>query len=119
VSIYRRTGADLPFGDPVPSHGTEMEGWFWRLSDLGQGKASGTVTHQDQRWELTDARMSCERRLSAAVVVQRRVRDWGARDFRGHFDFGPPRGRQPPFVSAVLGRSMHTPVRCNAMRQTR
>ena len=33
VSIYRRTGADVPFGDPLPSHGTEMEGWFWRLSD--------------------------------------------------------------------------------------
>ncbi|OBK44456.1 tocopherol cyclase family protein [Mycobacterium kubicae] len=33
VSLYRRSGADLPFGDPLPSHGTEMEGWFWRLSD--------------------------------------------------------------------------------------
>ncbi len=35
VSLYRRTGGDLPFGDPLPSHGTEMEGWFWRLTDPG------------------------------------------------------------------------------------
>jgi tocopherol cyclase len=38
VSIYRRTGADVPFGDPLPSHGTEMEGWFWRLSDPNDGR---------------------------------------------------------------------------------
>lgn len=38
VSIYRRTGADVPFGDPLPSHGTEMEGWFWRLSDPVDGR---------------------------------------------------------------------------------
>lgn len=38
VSLYRRTGADVPFGDPVPSHGTEMEGWFWRLSDQDKGR---------------------------------------------------------------------------------
>ena len=38
VSIYRRSGADVPFGDPLPSHGTEMEGWFWRLTDPAQGR---------------------------------------------------------------------------------
>ena len=38
VSLYRRTGADVPFGDPLPSHGTEMEGWFWRLSDPRDGR---------------------------------------------------------------------------------
>jgi tocopherol cyclase len=38
VSIYRRTGADVPFGDPLPSHGTEMEGWFWRLTDPAEGR---------------------------------------------------------------------------------
>jgi tocopherol cyclase len=30
---YRRTGANLPFGDPRPSHGAEMEGYFWRVTD--------------------------------------------------------------------------------------
>jgi tocopherol cyclase len=38
VHAYRRTGADVPFGDPVPSHGTEMEGWFWRLTDAASGR---------------------------------------------------------------------------------
>jgi hypothetical protein len=31
--IYRRTGGTLPFADPLPSHGAEMEGYFWRLTD--------------------------------------------------------------------------------------
>ena len=38
VGAYRRTGADVPFGDPVPSHGAEMEGWFWRVSDAASGR---------------------------------------------------------------------------------
>ena len=37
VAAYRRTGADLPFGDPLPSHGSEMEGWFWRVTDSASG----------------------------------------------------------------------------------
>ena len=32
--VYRRTGATLPFGDPRRSHGAEMEGYFWRATDL-------------------------------------------------------------------------------------
>jgi tocopherol cyclase len=32
--LYRRTGATLPLGDPRPSHGAEMEGYFWRATDL-------------------------------------------------------------------------------------
>lgn len=38
TAAYRRTGADVPFGDPLPSHGTEMEGWFWRLTDPASAK---------------------------------------------------------------------------------
>ena len=38
ANVYRRTGADVPFGDPLPSHGTEMEGWFWRVSDEASGR---------------------------------------------------------------------------------
>jgi tocopherol cyclase len=38
VDLYRRTGADVPFGNPLPSHGTEMEGWFWRVSDEASGR---------------------------------------------------------------------------------
>lgn len=38
AAAYRRTGADLPFGDPLPSHGCEMEGWFWRVTDPASGR---------------------------------------------------------------------------------
>ena len=34
TNAYRRTGADVPYGNPLPSHGTEMEGWFWRVTDV-------------------------------------------------------------------------------------
>lgn len=54
VSIYRRTGADVPFGDPLPSHGTEMEGWFWRLSDRSDGRVVVALCsanrHPDGDW---------------------------------------------------------------------
>jgi hypothetical protein len=39
LAAYRRTGADLPFGDPCGYHGTGFEGYFWRITHA----ASGTV----------------------------------------------------------------------------
>ena len=36
---YRATGADLPFGDPLPAHGVAMEGYFWRFTDPSSGRA--------------------------------------------------------------------------------
>ena len=54
VSLYRRTGADVPFGDPLPSHGTEMEGWFWRLTDPEAGRVVVALCsanrHPDGDW---------------------------------------------------------------------
>src|SRR3954467_2654855 len=35
---YRRSGAHLPGGDPRPSHGAEMEGYFWRVTDAASGR---------------------------------------------------------------------------------
>ncbi len=35
---YRATGADLPFGDPLPAHGVAMEGYFWRVTDPASGR---------------------------------------------------------------------------------
>jgi hypothetical protein len=32
LAAYRRTGADLPFGDPRGHHGTNFEGYFWRIT---------------------------------------------------------------------------------------
>lgn len=35
---YRRTGAELPFGDPGRRHGTALEGYYWRLVDASAGR---------------------------------------------------------------------------------
>lgn len=37
LSLYRRTGADLPFADPRGYHGIAMEGYFWRLTHVPTG----------------------------------------------------------------------------------
>jgi hypothetical protein len=39
LTIYRRTGADPPFGDPSAHHGVAMEGYFWRIADARSGTA--------------------------------------------------------------------------------
>lgn len=39
LRAYRATGADLPFGDPLRAHSVAMEGYFWRLTDAGSGRA--------------------------------------------------------------------------------
>lgn len=37
IDSYRNTGADLPFGDPLPAHGVAMEGYFWRFTQPTTG----------------------------------------------------------------------------------
>ncbi|MGB5656089.1 MAG: hypothetical protein WBN35_05715, partial [Acidimicrobiia bacterium] len=53
-SIYRRTGANLPLGDPRPSHGAEMEGYFWRVTDVAHQRVlvvlCGVNRHPDGEW---------------------------------------------------------------------
>ncbi|WP_082974217.1 tocopherol cyclase family protein [Mycobacterium sp. E740] len=57
AGLYRRTGADLPFSDPLVSHGTEMEGWFWRLTDAASGRVVVALfsvnKHPDGDWATT------------------------------------------------------------------
>lgn len=54
ANAYRRTGADLPFGDPLPSHACEMEGWFWRVTDAASGRVVVALfsvnRHPDGDW---------------------------------------------------------------------
>jgi tocopherol cyclase len=38
LDAYRRTGADLPFGDPARAHGTALEGYYWRVVDPEAGR---------------------------------------------------------------------------------
>jgi hypothetical protein len=37
LDAYRRSGADLPFGDPARFHGSAMEGYYWRIVDASAG----------------------------------------------------------------------------------
>jgi tocopherol cyclase len=52
--VFRRTGATLPLGDPRPSHGAEMEGYFWRVTDTASGRVlvvlCGVNAHPDGDW---------------------------------------------------------------------
>ncbi len=51
---FRRSGATLPMADPRPSHGAEMEGWFWRVTDSRSGRVvvvlCGVNRHPDGDW---------------------------------------------------------------------
>ena len=39
LAAYRATGADPPWGDPLPAHaGVRMEGYFWRFTDAASGR---------------------------------------------------------------------------------
>lgn len=53
-SAFRRTGATLPLGDPRPSHDAEMEGYFWRVTDVAGGRVvvvlCGVNRHRDGDW---------------------------------------------------------------------
>jgi hypothetical protein len=51
---YRRSGANLPTGDPLPSHGAQMEGYFWRITDVARSRVvvvlCGINRHADGDW---------------------------------------------------------------------
>ena len=53
-ALYRRTGANLPGGDPLPSHGAQMEGYFWRVTDVAASRVvvvlCGVNRHADGDW---------------------------------------------------------------------
>jgi tocopherol cyclase len=53
-AFYRRTGANLPHGDPLPSHGARMEGYFWRVTDVVTSRVivvlCGVNRHPDGDW---------------------------------------------------------------------
>ena len=53
-ALYRRTGANVPHGDPLPSHGAEMEGYFWRVTDVASGRVvvvlCGVNRHPEGDW---------------------------------------------------------------------
>jgi hypothetical protein len=53
-AVYRRSGANVPNGDPLPSHGAQMEGYFWRVTDVVSKRVlvvlCGVNRHPDGDW---------------------------------------------------------------------
>lgn len=51
---YRASGADRPYGDPLPAHGVAMEGYFWRFTDPATGRVlialNGVNRADDGTW---------------------------------------------------------------------
>ncbi|MCT7661416.1 hypothetical protein N4S67_23700 [Mycobacterium sp. CPCC 205710] len=76
--VYRRTGADLPFSDPLASHGTEMEGWFWRLTDAATGRVVVALfsvnRHPDGDWATVAVALHPGGRVYAAALDGARAR---------------------------------------------
>ncbi|SEH52844.1 Tocopherol cyclase [Mycolicibacterium rutilum] len=70
--LYRRSGADLPFSDPLTSHGTEMEGWFWRFTDAASGRAVIALfsvnKHPDGDWATTAVALHPGGRVYSAAL---------------------------------------------------
>lgn len=63
---------------------------YWHPYRLG-GKASGTVTHADQRWAFTDAKLYCERNWGAGFPVRwwwGQAHDFGEADISLAFSGG-------------------------------
>jgi tocopherol cyclase len=56
LDAYRRTGAELPFGDPGRAHGTPMEGYYWRIVDASAGRVivllCGVCQAPEGRWAV-------------------------------------------------------------------
>lgn len=51
-STWRRTGADLPFGDLGADRGTPFEGWYWRFSDPASGRVVVALCGGMRTWAL-------------------------------------------------------------------
>jgi len=101
VNVYRRTGADVPFGNPLPSHGTEMEGWFWRVSDEASGRVlialCSVNRHPGGDWSTTAVGVHPGRVVRAAALSGARAENTPfcvtAGDAGGSFTVGADRVR--------------------------
>jgi tocopherol cyclase len=99
IDLYRRTGADLPFGNPLPSHHTEMEGWFWRVSDEATGRAlialCSVNRHPDGDWSTTAVGVHPGLTVRSAALSNARAQDRPFRvtagDEAGNFSVGADR----------------------------
>jgi hypothetical protein len=52
LDTWRRTGADLPYGDLGADRGTPFEGWYWRFSDPSSGRVVVGLCGGMRTWAL-------------------------------------------------------------------
>lgn len=52
IDTWRRTGADLPYGDLGADRGTPFEGWYWRFSDPSSGRVVIALCGGMRTWAL-------------------------------------------------------------------
>lgn len=78
TAAYRRTGADRPGGDPRPTHGAAMEGWFWRFTDEARNTVvlalCGVNRHPDGDWATVAVAAHPHGLVRAAAVDDARAR---------------------------------------------
>jgi hypothetical protein len=74
LDLYRRTGADLPFGDPRRDHRSAMEGYYWRIVDPEGGRVvmvlCGVSAAPSGRWAIVALARHPEGLLRSAVVPE-------------------------------------------------
>jgi hypothetical protein len=52
IDAWRRTGAELPYGDLGADRGTPFEGWYWRLCEPGGGRVLVALCGGMRSWAL-------------------------------------------------------------------
>ena len=52
IQAWRRTGAELPYGDLGADRGTPFEGWYWRFSDPASGRVVIGLCGGMRTWAL-------------------------------------------------------------------
>jgi hypothetical protein len=72
LDAYRRSGADLPFGDPRRDHGSAMEGYYWRIVDPAGGRVvmvlCGVCASPEGRWAVVALARHPEGFVRSAIV---------------------------------------------------
>jgi len=117
VSAYRRTGADVPYGNALPSHGTEMEGWFWRVSDEASGRVlialCSVNRHRSGDWSTAAVGLYPSMVLRSGALGSAKAQDSPflvtAGDESGNFTVGTDRIRFE-LGDVRLNMEIHDPV---------
>ena len=78
LDLYRSTGADLPFGDPLPAHGVASEGYFWRFSHAETGRSLTTSIGVNRTGEHTWSAVTFAAHPNG--VIRTKVSDGGVAD---------------------------------------